>query len=78
MDASGDAGDYAHIVGNGINADYRSNAHTLDWDGNAWFAGNVCAQSIILTAHNNPNVKFKIQIDEDGRLTSTKLEGVNE
>ena len=31
---------YAHIVGNG---DYRnrSNAHTLDWDGNAWFQGNV-------------------------------------
>lgn len=35
---------YAHIVGNG---DYMyggsgpSNAHTLDWDGNAWFAGDV-------------------------------------
>lgn len=30
----------AHIVGNGT---YRtpSNAHTLDWDGNAWFAGDV-------------------------------------
>ena len=32
---------YAHIVGNGINSDSRSNAHTLDWDGNAWFAGDV-------------------------------------
>lgn len=31
---------YAHIVGNGSNS-ARSNAHTLDWDGNAWFAGNV-------------------------------------
>lgn len=31
---------FAHIVGNGTyNA--RSNAHTLDWDGNAWFAGDV-------------------------------------
>ena len=31
---------YAHIVGNGeYNA--RSNAHTLDWDGNAWFSGDV-------------------------------------
>ncbi len=31
---------YAHIVGNGkYNA--LSNAHTLDWDGNAWFAGDV-------------------------------------
>ena len=32
---------YAHIVGNGTDDDNRSNAHTLDWDGNAWFAGNV-------------------------------------
>lgn len=31
---------YAHIVGNGA---YQapSNAHTLDWEGNAWFAGNI-------------------------------------
>lgn len=36
---------YAHIVGNGFLDDEGqvtlSNAHTLDWDGNAWFAGNV-------------------------------------
>ena len=31
---------YAHIVGNGTGYK-RSNAHTLDWDGNAWFAGEV-------------------------------------
>jgi len=31
---------YAHIVGNGT-ASERSNAHTLDWDGNAWFKGKV-------------------------------------
>lgn len=31
---------YAHIVGNGT-AEARSNAHTLDWEGNAWFAGDV-------------------------------------
>ena len=31
---------YAHIVGNGTWSE-RSNAHTLDWDGNAWFAGEV-------------------------------------
>ena len=35
-------GDYAHIVGNGEH-NARSNAHTLDWDGNAWFAGDVTA-----------------------------------
>lgn len=32
---------YAHIVGNGTDDDARSNAHTLDWNGNGWFAGNV-------------------------------------
>lgn len=39
-----DDGDiYAHIVGNGTSGeDYnRSNAHTIDWSGNAWFAGDV-------------------------------------
>lgn len=35
---------YAHIVGNGnstTNTTTRSNAHTIDWYGNAWFSGNV-------------------------------------
>lgn len=31
----------AHIVGNGTEHNIRSNAHTLDWQGNAWFAGDV-------------------------------------
>ena len=35
------ANKYAHIVGNGNNNNKRSNAHTLDWDGNAWFAGKL-------------------------------------
>ena len=33
-------GKYAHIVGNG-NHYIQANAHTLDWDGNAWFAGDI-------------------------------------
>lgn len=39
------SGTYAHIVGNGSSTT-RSNAHTLDWDGNAWFAGSVTATNI--------------------------------
>lgn len=35
------SGTYAHIVGNGIRDTARSNAHTLDWSGNAWYAGDV-------------------------------------
>lgn len=32
---------YSHIVGNGASDDNRSNSHTLDKKGNAWFAGDV-------------------------------------
>ena len=31
----------AHIIGNGPAEDSKSNAHTIDWSGNAWFAGDV-------------------------------------
>ena len=37
----GERGAYAHIVGNGTSSSARSNAHTLDWSGNATFAGAV-------------------------------------
>ena len=32
---------YAHIVGNGTSDTARSNAHTIDWYGNGWFAGDI-------------------------------------
>lgn len=35
------ANKYAHIVGNGTSDTKRSNAHTLDWNGNGWFAGKL-------------------------------------
>ena len=45
---------YAHIVGNGtgIADNQRSNAHTLDWEGNAWFAGKVFVGG---TGQDDPN-----------------------
>lgn len=39
-------GKYAHIVGNGTDDWSRSNAHTVDWEGNAWYAGKVTADGI--------------------------------
>lgn len=33
--------EYAHIVGNGNSSIDTSNAHTIDWQGNAWFSGDV-------------------------------------
>lgn len=35
------ANKYAHIVGNGAGDAKRSNAHTLDWQGNAWYSGKL-------------------------------------
>ena len=32
---------YLHIVGNGSDGNNKSNAHTLDWAGNAWYQGSV-------------------------------------
>lgn len=34
-------GKYAHMIGNGTSDTERSNAHTLDWEGNAWYSGDI-------------------------------------
>ena len=68
---------YLHIVGNGNqNMDgVRSNAHTLDWDGNAWFAGDIEAKNaIILTSSTKGSTKrFKITVDDSGLLTASEI-----
>ena len=62
-------GNYAHIVGNGTEND-RSNAHTLDWSGNAWFAGNVYVGSTSGT-HKDDGSKKLITADEVPTLSDT-------
>lgn len=54
---------YAHIVGNGNGSapEDRSNAHTLDWSGNAWYQGNV---KIGGTSYNDSNAKTLATIDD--------------
>lgn len=65
---------YAHIVGNGITSAKRSNAHTLDWDGNAWYAGSVEATAIILkSSTEGSSKKFKITVDDSGTLSATEI-----
>ena len=44
---------YSHIIGNGNSDTERSNAHTVDWDGNAWYAGSVTAKNF-LDENGNP------------------------
>ena len=36
---------YADVIGNGSSDTERSNAYTMDWSGNAWFAGDVYIRS---------------------------------
>lgn len=48
----------AHVVGNGTSNSNRSNAHTLDWTGNAWFAGDVYVGSTSGTNKDEGSVKL--------------------
>lgn len=48
LDNNDSPGNYAHIVGNGTSESNRSNAHTLDWNGNAWFAGNITFDGLLI------------------------------
>ena len=50
---------YAHIVGNGVDNN-RSNAHTLDWQGNAWFAGDVYTGSTSGKNKDDGSVKLPV------------------
>jgi hypothetical protein len=53
----------AHIVGNGTTETVdgetvvtRSNAHTLDWNGNAWYAGEVKAKGFVVENEDGTTV----------------------
>lgn len=75
---------YAFIVGNGETTWHegtgvsivktRSNAHTLDWGGNAWFAGTMEGTALILkSATEGSTKKFKITVDDSGTLSATEV-----
>ena len=78
------ANKYAHIVGNG-NPNTRANAHTLDWEGNAWYAGKVTAgaapvEDMDLTTKKYVDDKVsslpQISFNENGELVVT-INGVS-
>jgi len=62
---------YLHIVGNGDDDTNRSNAHTLDWAGNAWFAGTVEGTALILKSSGGKY--FKLTVDDTGALRAAEL-----
>ncbi len=71
---SDDEGKYAHIVGNGYREGskvHNSNAHTLDWEGNAWFAGTVEGTAMILLSPSGK--RFKITVSDNGTLSAAEV-----
>lgn len=57
VDQEYEYGIYAHIVGNGTSSEL-SNAYTLDWEGNAWFAGDVYVHSTSGTDKDDGSVRL--------------------
>lgn len=82
QDENGNLLNYAHVVGNGSSDSNRSNAHTLDWKGNAWFAGNVTvgpdnhilASRDYVDAHTEDKVA-KENPSASGALSINRLKG---
>ena len=65
---------YAHVVGNGSSFYERSDAHTLDWDGNAWYAGTVEGTALIIKSSTADSTKrFMITVDDSGTLKATEI-----
>jgi hypothetical protein len=67
------ANKYAHIVGNG-EYNKRSNAHTLDWNGNAWFAGKLSQEG---TPTEDKDLTTKKYVDDKVKdtLLTTNIVG---
>ena len=65
---------YADIIGNGKNNSERSNAATVDWSGNAWYAGTIEGTALILPSSTaNSAKKFKITVDDSGTISATEI-----
>ena len=74
-------GKYAHIVGGGKSDTDRKNIHTVDWSGNADYAGDVVSHDSNNTAHslnakaNDAEIAYKLTSDGKAVVpASDKLE----
>lgn len=67
-------GPYVEVVGNG-NSKSRSNARTLDWDGNEWLAGTVepVGGLILKSTTANSTKRFLVTVDDSGTLKATEI-----
>ena len=62
---------YAHIVGNGTSNTKRSNAHTLDWQGNGWYKGELYTGGTSQSDANKVLTTANISFNENGELVVT-------
>lgn len=65
---------YAFIIGNGTALAKKSNAHTVDWEGNAWFSGRLYTANNIagVTGYYFTNINF-----ETNEITLSKTQSQN-
>lgn len=68
IDANG-YGKYAYIIGGGTLTTNRKNIHTVDWDGNAWYAGKITA--------GNTNIAYSPAGTAFGMNTMAGVKGFN-
>lgn len=73
----GGKGEYLHIVGNGESYSTRSNAHTLDWDGNAWYAGDIYVGSTSGTNRDSGSKKLATEEYADNVSNAVKNDLLN-
>lgn len=65
---------YLHIVGNGNSNTNRSNAHTVDKNGNGWFAGTIEGTALIVKSSTpNSTKRFRITVDDSGTISATAI-----
>ena len=57
---------YAEIIGNGLDDENRSNAYTLDWQGNATFGGNISADTF----------EGKVSLDSNGNKITEYIKDI--
>ena len=69
---------HAHIVGNGRSYSQRSNAHTLDWDGNAWYSGDVYVGSTSGIDKDEGSKKLATEDYVNESLVAITLERITE
>ena len=68
-----DNNNYADIIGNGGSDTERSNAYTMDWRGNAWFAGDVYTKST--SGKNKDEGSKKLATEEYVNTASAVIKG---